>query len=233
MQSIGRTVRTPFDGKPRTREETDENGNLAYRVTARALSPRAAKIADNLGETTTAGLILLIGGYILEHDLPPTALLFAAALWFLHPVFEKLWREALKRTVEIVVTADQFRFRRGMRWITINRVLRDRFALVHHDLARLEHDQHELEVLKAQKRGKIVQPKRYYQDSYHLCYELIGQRNDIIDIYGRPDAQAVLARLRAIDDVINGRAAWGNGTVTRPGDQWVKQPGVVPENPER
>ena len=85
-----------------------------------------------------------------------------------------------------------------------------------HDLARQERDQHELEVLKAQKRGKIVQPRRYYQDSYHLCYELLGQRNDITEIYGRPDAQAVLMRLRAIDDVINARARRGDGTAHPP-----------------
>jgi hypothetical protein len=133
----------------------------------------------------------------------------------------------------MVVTADQFRFRRGMRWITIKRVLRDRFALVVHDLARPERDRHELEIAKAQKRGKIVQPKRYFQLSYHLCYELIGQRNDIVEIYGRPDAQAVLARLRAIDDVINGRARRGNGTAIRPGDQWVEQPGAIPDTTDR
>ena len=40
--------------------------------------------------------------------------------------------------------------------------------------------------LKAQKRGKIVQPRRYYQDSYHLCYELLGQRNDITEITAAP-----------------------------------------------
>jgi len=228
MQPIGRTVRYAFDGKPRTREETDESGNLAFRVIARVLTPQRAKIADNLGETTAAALIVLTGLYILEHDWPPTGLLFAAAIWFLHPLCEKVWREALKRNVEMVLTADQFRFRRWMRWITIERVLRDRFALVLHDLARQEHDRHEVEVLKAQQRKKIVQPKRYYQESYHLCYELIGQRNDIIEICGRPDAQAVLARLKAVDDVINGRARRGNGTAVRPGDQWAEQPGVVP-----
>jgi hypothetical protein len=160
-------------------------------------------------------------------------LLFAAALWFAHPLTEKLWREAIKRTVEMVITADQFRFRPGIRWIAIKRVPRDRFALVLHDLARQERDRHELDVEKARQRRKIVQPKRYYQDSYHLCYELIGQRNDVIAIYGRPDAQALLARLRAIDDVISGRAKQGEGAAIRPGDQWVEQPGAIPENPGR
>ena len=81
--------------------------------------------------------------------------------------------------------------------------------------------------------GKIVQPRRYYQDSYHLCYELLGQRNDITEICGRPEAQAVLMRLRAIDDVINASARHGNGTAIRPGDQWVEQPGDIPETADR
>ena len=224
---------TPSTENRKTREETDENGNLAFRVIARVLTPARAKIADNLGETTTAALILLTGLYILDHDIPPDALLFAASIWFLHPLFEKAWREALKRNVEMVVTADEFRFRRWIRWVVIDRDLQHRFALVVHDLARRERDKHELEVLKAQQRSKIVQPRRYYQDSYHLCYELLGQRNDITEIYGRPEAQAVLMRLRAIDDVINARARRGDGTAIRPGDQWVEQPGAIPETADR
>ena len=160
-------------------------------------------------------------------------MLFAASIWFLHPLFEKAWREALKRNVEMVVTPDEFRFRRWIRWVVIDRDLQHRFALVVHDLARQERDKHELEVLKAQQRRKIVQPRRYYQDSYHLCYELLGQRNDIIEICGRPEAQAVLMRLRAIDDVINASARHGNGTAIRPGDQWVEQPGAIPETADR
>jgi hypothetical protein len=233
MQPIGRTVRRPFDGNPKTREETDDSGNLAFRVNARVLTPTRAKVADKLGEITAVVLMVLSGLCILDHDVPPTALLFAAAIWFLHPLFEKAWREAIKRNVEMLVTEDQFRFRRWMRWISIDRVLPHRFALVVHDLARQERDKHELETLKAQKRGKIVQPRRYHQDSYHLCYELLGQRNDIAEIWGRPDAQAVLMRLRAIDDVINARARRGDGTAIRPGDQWVEQPGAIPETADR
>jgi hypothetical protein len=228
MPPIGRTVRRPFDGKPRTQEETDDNGNPAFRVITRVLTPRSAKVADKLGELTAAALMVLTGLYILDHDVPPTALLFAASIWFLHPLFEKLWREALKHNLEMLVTREEFRFRRWMRWISIDRVLPHRFALVVHDLARQERDQHELETLKAQKRGKIVQPRRVYQDSYHLCYELLGQRNDITEICGRPDAQAVLTRLRAIDDAINARVRGGDGTAIRPGDQWVEQPGAIP-----
>ena len=47
--------------------------------------------------------MLLTGLYILDHDVPADWLCsFAGAIWFLHPVFEKAWREALKRKVEMV-----------------------------------------------------------------------------------------------------------------------------------
>lgn len=233
MQPIGQTVRYAFDGKPKTWKETDDNGNVAFRVNARVLPPARAKLADKLGETTVVVLMVLAGLYMLEHDWPPTGLIFAGALWFTRPLGEKAWREALKHTVEMVVTAEHFRFRRWMRWITIERVLGDRFALVIHDRARQEHDQNQLEVLKAQQQKKIVQPRRYYQESRHLCYELLGQRNDITEIYGLPDAQAVLMRLRAIDGVINASARRGDGTAIRPGDQWLKQPGEIPEKGDR
>ena len=141
-------------------------------------------------------------------------------------MFEKLWREALKRNLEMLVTPEEFRFRRWMRWISIDRVLPHRFALVVHDLARQERDQHELETLKAQKQGKIVQPRRYYQDSYHLCYELLGQRNDITEICGRPEAQAVLTRLRAIDDDQRPRKG-GDGAAIAP-RSGSKPAGAIP-----
>ena len=69
-----------------------------------------------------------------------------------------MWREALKRTVEIVVTPDEFRFRCRMRWIAIDRTLPHKLSLKLHDLARQERDRHELEVLKAQKRVWIASP---------------------------------------------------------------------------
>jgi hypothetical protein len=170
---------------------------------------------------------------MINHDWPPPGLLFAATLWFAHPLFEKAWREALKRKVEMVVTADQFRFRRWLRWIAIDRTLPHSLSLRMHDLARQEQDQHQLEILQGQQRKKIVQPKRYYQESYHLCYELAGQRNDITEICGLPDAQAVLMRLMAIDGAVNASARRGDGIAISPGDQWLERPGAIPEAANR
>ena len=115
------------------------------------------------------------------------------------------------------------------RWISFDRALEHGFALVVHDRAREERDRNELEMLKAQQQRKVAQPKRYYQDSYHLTYQLLRQRNDITDIYGLPEARAMLTRLRAIEDTINARARRSDGSPSRPGDQWFDGPGPIPE----
>jgi len=228
MQPIGSRSRHPFDGKPETRVETDEKGNVLIRVSGRVLTPWGAKIADKLGKAA-AGTVTVAGVmYVLDHNLPPIDLLPAGAMWLLHPVFEKLCREGIKRRVEMVVTAAEFSFRTWMgQWITFDRSLPHRFSLKIHDLARQERDQHELETAQAQQRRKIVQPRRYYQESYHFIYELLGQRNDITEIFGQPEAQAVLTRLRAVDEVINARGG-GDGTALKPGDQYADGPGAIP-----
>jgi hypothetical protein len=222
-------VRHPFDGNPETREETDENGNVTFVVTGRVLSPVRAKMADNLGAATACGVAAVCVLYVIYHNPNVIVLLLAGSTWFLRPMFERLWREALRRKLHMVVTEKEFRFRLWMRWIVLDRTLPHKLSLKVHDLARQERDQHELQILKAQQQKKIVQPRRYYQESYHFFYELLGMRNDIAEIFGQPDAQAVLTRLRAIDEVMNARARRSDGTALKPGDQWVKQPGEIPE----
>ena len=229
MKPTREKIRHPFDGNPETREETDENGKISFQVTGRVLTPGRAKIADNLGTATACAVAALCVLYAINHNSNVIMLLLAGSTWLLRPVFEKLWREALRRKLYLVVTENEFRFHQWMRWIVIDRTLPHKLSLKVHDLARQERDQHELQILKAQQSKKIVQPRRYYQDSYHFFYELLGMRNDIAEIFGQADAQAVLTRLRAIDEVLNARARRSDGTALKPGDQWVEQPGAIPE----
>jgi hypothetical protein len=223
-----RTTRHPFDGYPETREETDENEGLRFRVTPKVLTPLRAKIADKLGAATAAVGTVAGVMFIADHNYPLIALLAAAGIWFGKPLYEKAWREGIRRKVEIIITEAEFRFRTWTgRWIVFDRELPHSFAVPLHDLARQEREQHELQILKAQQLKKIVQPRRYYQESFHLVYELLGQRNDITEIYGRPEAQAVQKRLRAIDEVLKPRAARGHGTPLKPEDQWAPDSGVI------
>jgi hypothetical protein len=224
------TNRHPFDGNPPTREETDGNGNPEFHVNARVLTPVRAMMADKLGELTALGGCVAVFITAVNHDHPPlVAVLLALAVWLLQSLFEKLWREALRRKVAIVVTKDEFRFRRWFRWISFDRALEHSFALVPHDRAREERDRNELDMQKAQLRRTVAQLKRYYQNSYHLTYQLLRQRNDIIAIYGLPEARAMLSRLRAIEDTINARARRSDGSPSKPGDQWFDGPGPIPD----
>jgi hypothetical protein len=228
MDPDKRTSRSPFDGYPQTREETGENGRPRFCVTAKVLTPLRARIADKLAAVTAAvgGVLGII--YASDHDYPPIVLIAAIGIWFGKPLFEKLWREGMRRSVEIIVTEAEFSFRDWTgRWIVFDRNLPHSYALRLHDLAKRERDQHELQVLKAQQLKKIVQPRRYFQESYHLVYEFLGQRNDITEIYALPEAQAVQKRLRTIDDVLKASAARGKGTPLKPEDEWATDTGVI------
>jgi hypothetical protein len=111
MKPGKRTTRHPFDGYPETREETDENGRSRFRVTAKVLTPLRAKIADKLG-TATAAVGAVAGViYVADYNYPPIIMVGAAGIWFGRPLFEKLWREGVRRKVEMSVTEAEFRFR--------------------------------------------------------------------------------------------------------------------------
>jgi len=229
MESDKRKTRHPFDGYPETTAETDENGRPRYRVIAKVLTPLRAKMADKLGKVTAA--IGAVGGviYVADHNYPPIALVVAVCIWFGKPLFEKLWREGIRRKVEMIMTESEFSFRTWTgRWIVFDRDLQHSFALRLHDLMKHERDQHEVEIEKARQNKKIVQPRRYYADSFHLSYELLRMRNDITEIFGAPEARAVQARLAAIDEVLKAGAKAGHGTPLKPEDAWADGTGVIP-----
>jgi len=233
MNPTGPEVRHPFEGKPLTREVTDENGNVRFEVTAAVLTPLRARIADGLALWTAGAVAALLILYVMNHDPNLPTLLLAGSAWFLHPLFRLAWRKSLRRSVQIVITAEEFRFRGWSGWRSFDRKLQHRFALILHDKARRERDRHELEERKAQQRKKIIKKRRYYQESYHLAFEYIGQRNDVAAIYGRPEAQAVLARLKGVDEVMTAHTNGGGGTPLRPQQEWVEQPGAIPETADR
>ncbi|WP_339635769.1 hypothetical protein [uncultured Sneathiella sp.] len=99
-----------------------------------------------------------------------------------------------------------------------------------HDYAPEENRLHDFEVRRAAQKGKVVSKLPIYGESFHLSFEYMGQRNDVMTIYGQKVALAVLARLRACDQVLNNQASVGDGFATRPEDQWADQPGDIPEN---
>src|SRR5271169_4970084 len=156
MNPIGPEVRHPFEGKPLTREVTDENGNIHFEVTAAVLTPLRARVADELALWTAGAVAALLILYVMNHDPTLPTLLLAASAWFLHPLFKLAWRQSLRRNVHMVIAEEEFRFRGWRGWQSFDRKLQHRFALILHDKARRERDRHELEDRKAQQNKKII-----------------------------------------------------------------------------
>jgi hypothetical protein len=116
MNPTGPEVRHPFEGKPLTREVTDENGNVHFEVTAAVLTPLRARIADELALWTAGAVTALLILYVMNHDPNLLTLLLAASAWCLHPLFKLAWRKSLRRTVHMVIAEEEFRFRTWRGW---------------------------------------------------------------------------------------------------------------------
>jgi hypothetical protein len=56
----------------------------------------------------------------------------------------------------------------------------------------------------------------------------MGHRHDVLDVYDKNRALAVLARFKACDDVMDNFARMGDGEVLHPSGQWGEQPGDLP-----
>ena len=56
----------------------------------------------------------------------------------------------------------------------------------------------------------------------------LGKRVDIAAVYGLPPARAILARLKACDEIMDGKPGTGDGRVLSPKDEWARQPGDLP-----
>jgi len=221
---------SPFNGKPATETVTNADGITFFRIRPCELTPLRAKLADIAGTLTALGMnvagIFQFKVFVGE----PNWLLWGVALicpWLAYPFLWRLYRALLRKETEIVITPEQFKFRTWKGWQTYDRQLPHKFALIPHDKARIEKEKHDLEIRREQVRGRIISKTRYYGESYHLSFEHLGQRNDVLTIYGRKKALAVLARLKACDEVMDSQARMGDGIALDPEDQWSDQPGEI------
>ncbi len=223
--------KSPFEGEPLTTQSIDDNGNMTFTVTARALTPLRARIAD-----AVAGLIVgyavLVGIAVAVHANDPWAFLFfgGSAIACRKIIHRWVAAEFEKQTV-MIFTGDGFAVKRGLfgTWESFDRRHNHRFALVHHDQAHAEQREHEHEHREDQMKRRVVFRKPYYQDSYIVSFEYLGQRNDLMAVYGRPDALAILARLKACDEVMEAQSRNGRGVPMTPAEEWGDQPGTIPE----
>ena len=226
---MSKKIVSPFDGEPLTEQFTDKSGNTGFRVTPKVLTPLRVKLAEFLGSISALGLM---GGglYALVNAHHPADWLWGAAFFgplLAYPLLNWFWRLLLYKETRLVLTIDQFKFRSWIGWKIYDRKRAHKFTMLLHDKTQAEKDAHELRIRQGQARGQVIANKRYYTDSYHLSFEYLGQRNDVLTVYGRKEALAILARLKACDERLNNLARMGDGVPLAPEDQWNEQPGDI------
>lgn len=214
-----------FHGKPLTKGFTDDSGRQAYRVTPEFLTPLRVKVAEFCAGVSAVGLAG--GGFYLLSEAPhPAAWLWGVALLgplAAYPALNRMWRLLLHKRVQLVLTVDRFKVLRWNGWRSYDRTMPHKFALVAHDKAQAEKDVHELMVRK----GHLITNRRYYTASYHLSFDRLRERNDVLTVYGHKEALAIVNRLQDCDEILDGKVPMGEGIARRPEDEWKSQPGDI------
>lgn len=219
---------SPFAGEPHTENLLGVKG---FRVRPCELSPEGIKKADSIGAIFSL-FAWVIGIFLLCGIKPANPLIWLGSIIVLslsYPVFIKMALAGQYRKGIFEFTADTFRVWTGRQWLAYDRTLKHRFVMMPHDRAREEEEERELQRANAQKQGRAVNPKRYYSDSYHIILQYMGQRHDLMTVYDKKRASAVLARLKVCDEVMDNALKMGEGEAMAPHDQWDNQPGDLPD----
>lgn len=225
--------KSPFEGLPLTEEFTTANGGQAYKITIKALTPRRARIADILAKGLSVYLVI-VGLGLLAHDGEISGLLLYGGIGVLmHGTFRKWFKEWLEKTTIFEIAPESLMVQDGPRGDVriFDRMHTHRFALVQHDRAVDEQREHEYAQRQDQLGRRAVWRKPYYQDSCFVSFEYLGQRNDLLEVYGRKEALAILARLKACDEIVEAQARKGKGIALTPEQEWGDQPGDIPASP--
>ena len=77
-----------------------------------------------------------------------------------------------------------------------------KFTMDLHCKAKEEADA-ELQEQQSGKDNAHVRHARYYRDSYHICFEYLGQRIVVADIYGEEKTEKFLRALAAVDKIVH------------------------------
>jgi hypothetical protein len=221
-------IRSPFQGRPKTRQSLHAKDGLTFTVIPNELTPLRARAADISAGLSAFGL-LLAGFHFSKTTLhnPPDwiwlVLLFAAygSYYCLKP----LWRFLYRTETRIVMTATRFSYRVWYGWKHFDRTLPHKFVVLQHDKAKREQEKHQLDLRNG--RGQQEIKTRYYGESFHIVFEYVGQRNDVLTVFGQKEALAVAARLKACDGACDAQAKLGDGLALGPQDQWGDQPGDI------
>lgn len=217
----------PLAGAPYTVEAIDQKGDPKFKISPRVLTPQRAKLADDVSAVLGAILVICFIMGIIEQPSPgPEFIICAAAIFFsIYYILAWIIKETFHRRTKIVMTTESISVRRWFGWKHFDRNLEHRFALLVHDLARDEQLRHDYELRQASAKGRVIQKKAYYGESFHIVLLHAGHRKDLLSVYGYQESTAIIARLQYCDRCLNEAAKMGGGISQRPEDDWNQTPG--------
>jgi hypothetical protein len=223
--------KSPFEGDPHTEQVIGPDGAMSFKITTMTLSPMRARIVDIIAGAVVGYMILIGIAVTIQQNDPWGLVFFCGGAVVLRRLIRRWIAEEFEARTVLTFTADSFTVRRGRsgRQDSFDRQHSHRFSLIQHDRAPEEQRQHEHEQREDQMKRRVVWRKPYYQDSYIVSFDYLGQRNDLMEVYGRKDALAILARLKACDEVMEAQSRKGKGTPLSPAQEWPVQPGDIPE----
>lgn len=219
-------TRSVLAGGPRTRKKLYA-GETSISVQVRALPPFFAKVADYATLLLTAMLAIgLFTGAILIPDASHAQRLIMCVLpvpaYF---VIKAASYHLLSLTKPVRFENETIAFRSWFRMKRFDSNVGIKFVLHDHPRTRIEENKMELRETKRKIRWYTRPLKPYYQDAKIISLEYMGQRNDICACYRIQEAQKIVARLTAAQDVIAGYGRTGRGTALTPAQQWDVQAG--------
>jgi hypothetical protein len=224
-----KNIISPFQGEPYTHSTVDEDGNPAMVVRICEMTPEGVISAE--GWSSFCVCIFFVFNFFILAAIGAPFLLWIIGLitpFVSHSrILEYYYREKAIST-EALFTPTEFRVKTDGVWQVYDRTLTHRFMMMKHDLGIKEREKNDYDERCAQKRGHIIQSKRYYGDSFHIIFDYLGQRNDVATVYDQKRATAVATRLKACDKVMDTKNNMGEGEVLNPGQQWGKAPGTLP-----
>lgn len=226
------TTVSPYHGFPATHQILDRNGKRAFVIQPCYLTPLAARAVLFTANLLAISLMLLGFSFLADHPELSGWLWIVAfsAPWLLRPLLEEFMTIVFRKTKTMMLTELTFEVRGVLGRKIYDRTLGHKFSLVGHDYTQAEKRYHEHVVRQAAQKGKVIAKSPIFGESFHLSYDFLGQRNDVLTVYGQKTALAIVTRLKACDEVLNNQMGGGDGFPTRPEDQWSDQPGDIPEN---
>jgi hypothetical protein len=224
------TFVSPFAGGPPTVMGKDDKGNPTFTVTPKEMTPHRMKAFESLSRLST--LAFCAGGLVLwargsSQDLGTLAVAIGIAV-ACAKVLGALYYRMLLKTSEVMFTPTQFRIRGDDGWTVYDRTLTHKFVMLRHDKTRDESEDRDMRMRRASQQGRVINPPRYFSDAFHIVFDYMGHRHDVLDVYDKNRALAILARFKACDDVMDNHARLGDGEVLHPSGQWGEQPGNLP-----